>query len=93
MAHVRTIAEQWLDGSKLGPIVAQYRTLIGPALAADTRKLSSTESFERLTADDLPDTESADEPRPRHPPGMPLRVFAEQRRAYLLSLPALTAMP
>ena len=39
--HVRTIAAETLDWSKLGPIVAKYRALIEPELEADTRKLTS----------------------------------------------------
>ena len=81
LAHVRTIAEDSLDWAKLGPVVAQYRRLIGGEIAADTRKLSSHASFEALTAD-TPDAGEA----PRRG-AMALRAFAEQRRAYLLSLP------
>lgn len=81
LAHVRTIAEDSLDWAKLGPVVAQYRGLIGREIAADTRKLSSHAAFEALTAD-TPDAGEA----PRRG-AMALRAFAEQRRAYLLSLP------
>jgi hypothetical protein len=45
---------------------------VGPALAADTRKLSSTEAFERLTADALPDLESADDCAPSQNSDMPI---------------------
>jgi hypothetical protein len=51
LAHVRTIAEESLDWAKLGPLVAQYRTLIEKEIAADTRKLSSFATFRKVTAD------------------------------------------
>ncbi|MCY2967709.1 MAG: CotH kinase family protein, partial [Planctomycetota bacterium] len=50
--HVKTIAEEWLDWNKLGPIVADYAKLIEPEIAADTRKLSSLEAFQRSVAPD-----------------------------------------
>ena len=80
LEHVRTLASDWLDWQKLGPVVAQYRTLIEPEVAADTRKLSSTEAFLRATADE-----------PAEGPGreLPLRTFAEQRRTALLGNPAI----
>ncbi len=81
LAHVRTIAEDSLDWAKLGPVVAGYRRLIGKEIEADTRKLSSHAAFEALTADA---PEAGEAPRRG---AMALRVFAEQRRAFLLSHP------
>ena len=78
---VRSIATDWLDWAKLGPIVARYRDLIGPELQADTRKLTSFAAFEAATAD---------EPAPPAPGGRPsmgLRAFADARRRYLLDHP------
>ena len=75
LAAVREIAETSLDWKTLGPVVAGYRKLVAAEVAADTRKLSSTEDFERLTADD------AKAGRGRE---MPLRLFADDRRAALL---------
>src|SRR5205814_3389790 len=51
LQHVRTIAEKSLDWKKLGPVVAQYRSLIEKEVEADTRKLYSLAEFKRLTAD------------------------------------------
>jgi spore coat protein CotH len=82
LAHVRTIAEEWLDWSKLGPLVAQYRTLLEPEIAADTRKLSTLAAFQKTTSD-TPEAEPGQEKR--HPGSMNLRAFADQRRTYLLS--------
>jgi spore coat protein CotH len=52
--YVRAIAGRWLDWSALEPIVEAYRALIADDVAADTRKLDTTEAFaagiERLRA-------------------------------------------
>ncbi|WP_367875128.1 CotH kinase family protein [Luteolibacter sp. Populi] len=79
LAKVRTIASDDLDWSKLGPVVAKYRALAGKEIAADTRKLTTTADFEKLTAD-APVQEEAGRS------GMALRSFADQRRDYLLSV-------
>ena len=84
--HVRTLATDWLDWDKLGPVVARYRALIEPEVRADTRKLSSFEAFEKSTGDAAPD--AAAEP-PRGRPSPSLREFAAQRRKFLLESPAL----
>ena len=80
--HVRTIAEQWLDWDKLGPVVARYRALIEDEIELDTRKLSSLAAFQKSVAD------AAEEPTAKSDnrrPGSGLRAFADQRRKYLLN--------
>ena len=74
---VRTIAEESLDWKYLGPVVAQLRALISDELQADTKKLEPYEAFLRVT-DDNPPVE------PGRGRELPLRTFADQRRAYLL---------
>ncbi len=69
--YVRDIAQTWLDWKTIGPVVQQYRELIAADVARDTRKLFSTEEFDRGTTD-APSTGT-------------LRSFFEQRRAFLLS--------
>jgi hypothetical protein len=83
LAHVRTLAEESLDWKKLGPVVAQYRTLIEKEVEADTRKLATFEAFKRATAE----APAADGPPQGRGPGLSLRAFAEQRRKYLLEHP------
>jgi hypothetical protein len=78
LRYVRQIAQEQLDWKQLGPTVTHFRRLLEPELARDTRKLSSLEAFLRATADEP--TEGS------------LRGFIEQRRAYLLSHPALGAL-
>jgi hypothetical protein len=91
LKNVRTLAETWLDWSKLGPLVADYRRLIDPIIEADTKKLATTEAYQKAVSDEVsPDRPKAVEP-PRFGPGggptMNLRTFAERRRAYLLNHP------
>jgi hypothetical protein len=92
LANIRTIAEEWLDWNKLGPVVAQYRALIEGEIAADTRKLSTTEAFLALTAPDAPEPKPAAEGQPGPRGAMALKTFADQRRAYLLALPEIQAL-
>jgi hypothetical protein len=78
LAHVRTLADEWLDWQKLGPIVADHVQLIDAAVEDDTKKLSSYQAFKGAVGNESP--EAAEGRRPR----MTLRSFAEQRRKYLL---------
>ncbi len=77
LQYVRTIADESLAWKELGPVVAQYRTLIEAEIEADTRKLESFEAFQRTTADDASETGGG---RGRE---LSLRAFADQRRKYL----------
>ncbi len=87
LSHVRTLAERWLDWETLGPIVERFRVQIEPVLEADTRKLSSLESFQKAVSSEPPKANdaAAGPGRGRREPS--LRAFAESRRRYLLSLP------
>ncbi len=71
LSYVRDIASTWLDWKKVGPLAAQYRSLIAAEVAADTRKLYSTAAF----------TAGVEES-----PGS-LRSFMDRRRAFLLAPP------
>lgn len=82
LEHVRTIATEWLDWEKLGPVVREYRSLIEKEVEADTRKLSSYAEFQKTTGDDVEENSA-----PGRRPAMSLRQFAEQRRKYLLNHP------
>jgi hypothetical protein len=95
LQHVRTIAEESLDWKHLGPIVARYRALIEIEVEADTRKLGTFAAFQKATADTAvaESKESRQNEPPRQGFGPPhndlsLRAFADQRREYLLNLPA-----
>lgn len=82
---VRTIAETSLDWKNLGPVVAQFRALLEKEVAADTRKLMTTEAFLRATADGAEQNTGGR--------GMSLRSFVEQRRKYLLEHPEIASSP
>lgn len=45
LAHVRDIAENWLDWNVLGPIAAELHDMLAEDVARDTRKLYSNEAF------------------------------------------------
>lgn len=79
LAYVRQIAEKNLDWSRLGPVVQGYHDLIAADVRADTRKLESTEDFEKSITQDAANG---------GPMGgmMGIRNFADQRRAYLLKV-------
>jgi len=83
LGHVRAIAEQWLDWNTLGPVATQCHSMIAEAVAADTRKLDSTEAFQSgLEGAGTAQTESRGERS-----GGSLKAFVEGRRAYLLNQP------
>ena len=50
LRNVRQIAEESLDWKKLGPVVAQYQSLIEKEVEADTRKLTSFTAFQQAVA-------------------------------------------
>jgi CotH protein len=45
LGYVRDIAQQWLDWTKLEPMVTQYQALIAADVKTDTRKLGTFEAF------------------------------------------------
>jgi hypothetical protein len=77
LGYVRDIADKWLDWDRLGPIAEQYHGLIAADVQADTRKLESTTAF----ASSLTGESEATGPGRQT---IPLKAFADQRRAYLL---------
>lgn len=80
LAHVKTIADDWLDWNKLQPLVNQYASLIDAEIKADTKKLSSYEAFQQtVSAESKPGAGGGRQ--------MSLRAFADQRRAFLLNHP------
>lgn len=80
LACVREIAEKWLDWQHLGPMAQKYHDLIAEDVKQDTRKLDSTEDFERSLTADAEGTSGFGRR------AISLRSFAEQRRAYLLNV-------
>ena len=73
-------AEMQRFRDKLQPVVDQYVSLIDAEIKADAKKLSSYEAFQQtVSAESKPATGGGRQ--------MPLRTFADQRRAFLLSHP------
>jgi hypothetical protein len=80
LGYVHEMAMTWLDWSKLGPVAERYHSLISTEVKADTRKLASTEDFNRSLTEDLTGG--------RGPGGrISLKNFANQRGAFLLQQP------
>jgi hypothetical protein len=68
LSYVRDIAERWMDWASVGPIVERYQSVIADAVAADTRKLYTTEEFTAAL----------------NGSGESMKAFLDLRRAYLL---------
>jgi hypothetical protein len=76
--YVRDIAQKWLDWNNLGPIAEQYHSLIAADIRADTRKLESTEDFEKSLIEDSQSGGFGGGGR------VSIKNFADQRRQFLL---------
>ena len=85
LGYIRDIAEKWLDWKTLGPLVADWHSVIAADVKIDTRKIFSTSAFSKAV------TEDGVEPGfgPTAPPHLSLKSFAEQRRKYLLNYPGI----
>jgi hypothetical protein len=81
LGYVRDIAEKWLDWNKLGPIAEKYHALIAENVKEDTRKLDSTEDFDKGLDQDIRGSGGG----PGGRGTIALKNFAEQRRKYLMS--------
>jgi hypothetical protein len=81
LAHVRNIADKWLDWSRLGPIAQQLHDGIANDVRSDTRKLDSTEAFEKSLTQDVQGSGFG----PIGGGSIALKNFADQRRAFLMS--------
>jgi hypothetical protein len=79
LGYVRSLAENWLDWNKLGPIAERYQSLIAADVKSDTRKLDGTEDFAKGVTEDL-------QGRGGFGGGgvIGLKNFADKRRAFLL---------
>jgi spore coat protein CotH len=80
LAHVRTIATEWLDWKKLGPVFDAQHAMIFEDVKDDTRKLYSFDDFA-----DARNAESVG--RGPGAKAIGFKRFADARRNYLLSHP------
>ena len=53
LAHVRTVADEWLDWEVLEPIIKEYQTLIDAEVQQDDKKLYSYQDFVTKVPEDL----------------------------------------
>lgn len=53
LAHVRTVADEWLDWEVLEPIIKKYQTLIDAEVQRDDKKLYSYQDFATKVPEDL----------------------------------------
>lgn len=81
LAHVREVAQTWLDWDKLGPIAADLHILITDDVTAGTRKLTSTAVFQNS----LIQTGEANDEKGKRPEEISIKKFAIDRRKYLLN--------
>lgn len=101
LGYMADLAERGLDWKTLEPVVARYRSLIEAEVAADTRKLDTTEAFRvSVGLDPAPASTGATgatgatgEPRgpgPRRTAS--LQQFVEARRQFLLAHPEIAKL-
>ena len=98
LGYVKQVAEKWLDWEKLGPIAPEYHEIVAADVKKDTRKLESDEDFEKNLIENVGGRGAAGGGPGGGGPGGPggfggpggretigIKVFADQRRAYLMN--------
>lgn len=81
IAHVRTIANKWLDWNVVGTVVNEYRALIENDVKVDTRNLSSYQEFLANVAGKSVGPDSGGRRTP------PLKSFIQARYKFLMNHP------
>ena len=80
LAHVKTILDESLDWKVIGPVVKDYRSVLGDEIARDTTKLYPTEAYEQGVDGNYSGGRR---------PVTGIKNFVTGRRSYLLKHPAL----
>ena len=83
LAHLRTIAHEWLDWEVLRPMIVEYQSLIDAEVKADDKKLYSYEAFATSYSNDQ--SRGARQGGRQRGSAPSFRQFVAQRREYLLS--------
>ncbi len=84
LAHVRTIANEWLNWDRLQPIIAEYQSLVDAEVKADDKKLYAYEAFATSHTKD----QGGGGPGGRGGRVTPsFKRFVEERAEYLLNHP------
>ena len=82
LAYMKDIATNWLDWNKLGPIATEMQARIAPYVKTDSRKLYSTEAFEKGLTEETHFPKMGPFGASGH---MSMKQFVEERRAFLLN--------
>ena len=86
LAHVRTIADKWLDWDVLQPIIAEYQSLVDAEVKADDKKLYAYEAFAMSQIKDQGGGGGGRGGRGRRATPS-FKRFVEERAEYLLNHP------
>ena len=79
LSNIRELAEKSLDWETLGPFIESQAEVIGEAVKAETRSMTSYDAFVAATSEES--QANADGPGRR---GISLKQFADGRRKFLL---------
>ena len=85
LAHIRTIANEWLDWGVLQPIIAEYQSLVDAEVKADDKRLYAYEAFATSHISDQGGREGRGGRGGRSAPSF--KRFVEERAEYLLNHP------
>ena len=86
LAHIRTIANEWLDWDVLQPIIAEYQSLVDAEVKADDKKLYSYQVFATSHISDQGGGDNQWGSRGRRATPS-FKRFVEERAEYLLNHP------
>ena len=86
LAHIRTIADKWLDWAVLQPIIAEYQSLVDAEVKADDKKLYAYEAFATSQIKDQGGGGGGRGGRGRRATPS-FKRFVEERAEYLLNHP------
>ena len=87
LAHIRTIANEWLDWAVLQPIIAEYQSLVDAEVKADDKKLYAYEAFATSHTKDQGGGEGGRRGGRGGRSTPSFKRFVEERGEYLLNHP------
>ena len=84
IAHIRTIADEWLDWDVLQPMIAEYQSLVDAEVKEDDKKLYAYEAFATSQTKDQGGGAGGGRGRRATPS---FKRFVKERAEYLLNHP------
>ena len=87
LAHIRTIADKWLDWDLLQPIIAEYQSLVDAEVKADNKKLYAYEAFATSQTKDQGGGEGSGRGGRGRRATPSFKRFVEERAEYLFNHP------